>query len=88
MCEKAANGDAVARREALELEEALMVLSTYDEGPDLVLHYKYLMVLNGDDRYALHFNESDALSASQRRHLEKQYDLFRKWYASRYVNAA
>eukprot|EP01030_Chromulinospumella_sphaerica_P012764 gene12764-12556_t len=35
LCEKAAKGDATARREALELEEALTVLSTYDEGPDL-----------------------------------------------------
>ncbi|TPW32398.1 dihydrodipicolinate synthase family protein [Martelella alba] len=84
LCEKAATGDAAARREAKELEDALMVLSTYDEGPDLVLHYKYLMVLNGDEKYRLHFNESDALSPSQQRHLENQYALFKAWYASRY----
>jgi 4-hydroxy-tetrahydrodipicolinate synthase len=84
LCEKAAAGDAEARREARELEEALTVLSTYDEGPDLVLHYKYLMVLNGEKEYSLHFNESDKLSASQRRHLEQQYSLFKSWYASRY----
>jgi 4-hydroxy-tetrahydrodipicolinate synthase len=85
LCEKAAAGDADARREAKELEEALWVLSTYDEGPDLVLHYKYLMVLNGDTEYALHFNEGDSLSASQRRHIENQYSLFKAWYASRYA---
>jgi 4-hydroxy-tetrahydrodipicolinate synthase len=84
LCEKAAQGDPEARREARELEEALMVLSSYDEGPDLVLHYKHLMVLNGDSEYALHFNETDRLSASQQAHLEKQYGLFRSWYASRY----
>ncbi|MCD7110854.1 dihydrodipicolinate synthase family protein [Rhizobium sp. DKSPLA3] len=84
LCEKAAAGDAEARRDAKELEEALWVLSTYDEGPDLVLHYKYLMVLNGDAEYELHFNEGDALSASQRRHIENQYTLFKAWYASRY----
>jgi 4-hydroxy-tetrahydrodipicolinate synthase len=84
LCEKAAQGDPEARREARELEEALMVLSSYDEGPDLVLHYKHLMVLNGDGEYALHFNETDRLSASQQAHLEKQYGLFRSWYASRY----
>jgi Dihydrodipicolinate synthase/N-acetylneuraminate lyase len=84
LCEKAAKGDPTARREARELEEALMVLSTYDEGPDLVLHYKYLMVLNGDKEYELHFNETDKLSDSQRRHLENQYKLFRTWYAARY----
>jgi dihydrodipicolinate synthase/N-acetylneuraminate lyase len=85
LCEKAAKGDATARREALELEEALTVLSTYDEGPDLVLHYKHLMVLNGDTEYQLHFNETDKLSASQQRHLENQYALFKAWYAARYA---
>ncbi|WP_454856494.1 dihydrodipicolinate synthase family protein [Rhizobium binxianense] len=84
LCEKAAQGDPGARTEARELEEALMVLSSYDEGPDLVLHYKHLMVLNGESEYALHFNETDRLSASQQAHLEKQYALFRSWYASRY----
>src|SRR5690606_8698325 len=84
LCETAAKGDPAARREARELEEALTVLSTYDEGPDLVLHYKYLMVLNGDKEYELHFNETDKLSDSQRRHLENQYKLFRTWYAARY----
>ena len=82
LCEKAAKGDADARRQALELEEALTVLSTYDEGPDLVLHYKHLMVLNGDKEYTLHFNETDVLSASQRRYAETQYALFRNWYAN------
>jgi len=78
---KAAAGDAVARRQARELEAALLVLSSFDEGTDLVLFYKYLMVLNGDQEYTLHFNETDALSASQRRYAETQYALFRTWYA-------
>ena len=84
LCEKAAAGDPVARAEARELEEALMVLSSYDEGPDLVLHYKHLMVLNGDVEYTLHFNDTDKLSASQQRQLENQYKLFKTWYAKRY----
>ena len=74
-------GDALARRQALELSEALQVLSSFDEGCDLVLYYKYLLVLNGDREYALHFNETDALSAAQRRYVESQYALFRQWYA-------
>lgn len=78
---KAAAGDAVARRQARELEAALLVLSSFDEGTDLVLFYKYLMVLNGDQEYTLHFNQTDALSASQRRYAETQYALFRTWYA-------
>ena len=82
LCEKAATGDVEARRFAQELNEALMVLSTYDEGPDLVLYYKYLLVLNGDSEYGLHFNETDALSASQKNFVEKQYDLFRTWWVN------
>jgi 4-hydroxy-tetrahydrodipicolinate synthase len=79
---KAAAGDAVARRQARELEAALLVLSSFDEGTDLVLFYKYLMVLNGDKEYSLHFNATDELSASQRRYAETQYALFRSWYAN------
>ncbi|VVN01350.1 4-hydroxy-tetrahydrodipicolinate synthase [Pseudomonas fluorescens] len=79
---QAANGDAKARRLARELESALAVLSSFDEGCDLVLFYKHLMVLNGDQGYALHFNETDVLSDSQRRYAEQQYALFRQWYES------
>ena len=79
---QAASGDARAWRLALELSAALEVLSSFDEGCDLVLFYKYLMVLNGDREYRLHFNESDALSDSQRRYAEQQYSLFRQWYAT------
>lgn len=77
----AAAGDVTARVKAKELEEALMVLSTFDEGVDLVLFYKYLMVLNGDTEYTLHFNETDALSDAQRAYVETQYAQFKAWYA-------
>ena len=56
------------------------MLSTFDEGPDLVLHYKYLLELQGDDRYAMHFNESDALSPSQRAFAKQQFEQFERWY--------
>ncbi|WPB55205.1 dihydrodipicolinate synthase family protein [Xylophilus sp. GOD-11R] len=82
LCKKAALGDVVARRQARELEAALAVLSSFDEGTDLVLYYKYLLVLNGDAGYDLHFNETDALSPAQRRYAETQYTLFRDWYAA------
>lgn len=82
LCEKAAAGDATARRQALELEAALMVLSTFDEGVDLVLFYKYLMVLEGNPEYTLHFNPTDALSASQKAFAGDQLKLFKAWYAS------
>ncbi len=45
-----------------KLEEALITLSTWDAGPDLVLFFKYLLVLNGEPEYELHFNGTDALS--------------------------
>ncbi|KGD74855.1 dihydrodipicolinate synthetase [Tatumella morbirosei] len=82
LSKKAAQGDATARRQAKELESALAVLSSFDEGTDLVLYYKYLMVLNGDKEYSLHFNETDVLSDAQRRYAETQYTLFRTWYSN------
>ena len=82
LSKRAAKGDAKARRLARELESALAVLSSFDEGCDLVLYYKHLMVLNGDREYSLHFNETDALSDAQRHYAEQQYALFRTWYAS------
>ncbi|WP_174803389.1 dihydrodipicolinate synthase family protein [Martelella limonii] len=81
LCRSAAEGDSKARVKARELEEALMVLSTFDEGVDLVLFYKYLMVLNGDEEYTLHFNETDALTAPQKAFVEEQYSQFKSWYA-------
>ena len=80
LCKKAAKGDSVARARATELDQALGVLSSFDEGVDLVLYYKYLMVLEGNPEYALHFNETDALSPSQRHYAETQLRLFKTWY--------
>lgn len=80
LSKKAAKGNVKARRQAQELEEALGVLSSFDEGADLVLYYKHLMVINGDSEYALHFNKTDMLSDAQRNYVEEQYDLFRTWY--------
>jgi 4-hydroxy-tetrahydrodipicolinate synthase len=80
LCQLATSGDVEARRLAQELDEALGVLSHYDEGPDLVLYYKYLLVLLGDTDYELHFNETDCLSPSQRRFAENQLRLFMSWW--------
>ena len=78
---RAAAGCAASRRLAKELDEALAVLSSFDEGPDLVLYYKHLMVLQGDAEYGLHFVETDALGDAQRSYVEAQFELFRAWYA-------
>ena len=80
LCKKAANGDAYSRKKAKELDEALSVLSSFDEGPDLVLYYKYLMVLNGEEAYRLHFNPTDKLTDSQKGFAKSQYNLFKNWY--------
>ncbi|MEY3654410.1 MAG: dihydrodipicolinate synthase [Pseudomonadota bacterium] len=82
LCEKAAMGDATARQQALALESALRVLSTFDVGVDLVLFFKYLMVLEGHREYELHFNPTDSLSESQKRFARNQLELFKRWYAT------
>lgn len=81
LSQKAAAGNAEARQRAQELTEAIQVLSSFDEGPDLVLYYKHLLVLNGEPEYRLHFNETDELTDAQRNYCEQQYDLFRDWFA-------
>jgi 4-hydroxy-tetrahydrodipicolinate synthase len=76
----AARGDVEARRLAQQLDEALIVLSTFDEGPDLVLYYKYLLVLLGESDYERHFNETDRLSPSQQQFAAEQLKLFQDWW--------
>lgn len=82
LCQRARGGDPDARRRARELEEALMVLSTWDAGTDLVLFFKYLLVLNGEAEYELHFNSEDILSPTQRKFAEQALMRFRHWYAN------
>ncbi len=82
LCQQAAAGDSQARHLALELDQALKVLSTFDEGPDLVLYYKYLLTLLGDSDYELQLNETDALSRSQKGFVEAQLKLFLKWWSN------
>lgn len=80
LCSNAAKGDCMARRRALELEHALGVLSSFDEGADLVLYYKHLMVQTGNPEYALHFNATDTLTDSQKTYATRQLRLFSAWY--------
>ncbi len=81
LCQEAAKGNVISRTRALELEKALGVLSSFDEGADLVLYYKHLMVCEGHAEYALHFNATDCLSNSQQAYAEAQLRLFKTWYA-------
>jgi 4-hydroxy-tetrahydrodipicolinate synthase len=77
---QAAEGDAEASTLANELEQSLAVLSRFDEGPDLVLYYKHLMVLEGNPEYAHQINSSDSLSGSQEAHIEAEWRRFRAWW--------
>jgi dihydrodipicolinate synthase/N-acetylneuraminate lyase len=79
---RAAKGDQEAYRLASELDQALAVLSKFDEGPDLVLYYKHLMVLEGNPEYRHQLYKSDALSAQQRAFLEHHWHQFRNWWDS------
>jgi len=78
---KAAGGDARARIRAQELDQAMAVLSSFDEGVDLVLYYKYLLSLLGEQEYTLNINPTDQLSPSQRGFAQAQLALFQAWYA-------
>ena len=78
----AAKGDAKAGALAVELEASLNVLSKFDEGPDLVLFYKYLLVLRGDNQYQHHFNETDRLSKSQTNFAKMHLEKFDLWWQS------
>ncbi|MEM9826682.1 MAG: dihydrodipicolinate synthase family protein [Planctomycetota bacterium] len=80
LCQQAAAGDSDARRKARELDDALKVLSTYDEGPDLVLYYRQLMVRSGQPAYARPMDDDDVLSEAQKQFADDQFDLFCVWY--------
>ena len=82
LCLEASNGSAKSRRLALELNGALKVLSTFDEGSDLVLYYKYLLYLKGEHEYKFNFYESDKLSESQTTFAKKQFKLFNEWWTA------
>lgn len=81
LCRAAAAGNASPRAHARELDQALGVLSSFDEGVDLVLYYKHLMVLEGNREYELNLNPSDQLSPSQKRYAAQQLTLFKTWYS-------
>lgn len=80
LCGLAAAGDVEARVFAKQLSEALSVLSSFDEGPDLVLYYKHLCYVSGEDHYRHNFNETDRLSESQQCYAETQLRQFQKWW--------
>ena len=79
-CRGAARGDGDALRRAIELADALSVLAKFDEGPDLALYYKHLMVLAGKPQYAHRLLASDALSPAQQAFAEQAWQRFACWW--------
>lgn len=80
LCKLAVAGDVQAKQWAFELTDALKVLSTFDEGPDLVLYYKLLMVLTGNPEYEFQLQHFDRLTLSQYGYLEQQLSQFKAWW--------
>ncbi|WP_417808133.1 dihydrodipicolinate synthase family protein [Thioclava sp.] len=80
LSKKAAEGDPEADQRARELTEAFSVLAKFDEGVDLVLYFKHLMVLKGHEEYRLNIYETDALSPSQAHFCEAQFHQFNRWF--------
>ncbi|SEN53768.1 4-hydroxy-tetrahydrodipicolinate synthase [Loktanella fryxellensis] len=78
---RAAAGDAEADLRARELSQAFAVLAAFDEGVDLVLYFKHLMVLKGHEAYRRNVYETDALSASQAGFATAQFHKFNAWFA-------
>jgi len=76
----AAGGDATAHRAAVELERALLPLSTFDEGPDLVLYYKHLAVLTGHHEFEHSVHGDDDLAPSQAAFAQAQLERFEAWW--------
>lgn len=66
LCRSAAAGKQQGRRWALELSEALTVLSSIDENSDLVLFFNELMILEGHSAHRHQTNKNDQRSPSQR----------------------
>jgi 4-hydroxy-tetrahydrodipicolinate synthase len=82
LCERAKDGDHIAYKLADELAKALHMLSSFDEGPDLVLYYKHLMVLEGHSEYQHHLNSYDQLTHAQQAFIEQVWQQFRNWWDS------
>jgi 1-pyrroline-4-hydroxy-2-carboxylate deaminase len=76
----AAGGDPVAHRSAIDLERALLPLSLYDEGSDLVMYYKFLATLAGYAGFEHPVHASDSLSPSQAAAARRQFERFQAWW--------
>ena len=80
ICQAAAKGCPQARQYAIELDSAFKLLAQFDEGPDLVLYYKYLMVLEGHIEYQHHINPYDTLTQSQKAFIQAEWLRFKQWW--------
>ena len=80
----AAQGDPQAHEAAVALDRALEPLARFDEGPDLVLYYKYLQALvNESDTDGPATHQDDHLTPSQAAYAAGQLSRFLAWWAQR-----
>lgn len=77
----AAAGDETAHRLAGELDAALHPLSRLDSGPDLVLYFKHLSVLRGEEAYSHPLLADDRLSPAQANHSAARLRRFQSWWS-------
>ncbi len=80
LCLEATGGNIESKNWAIELEGAMNPLSKLDEGPDLVLFYKELMVLEGFEAYQYQIHSSDQLSPAQKEFLHQEWKKFKQWW--------
>ena len=76
----AAQGDPAASRWAMELAVAMHPLCELDTGADLVLFFRHLAVLRGDEAYARPLLASDALTPAQAGYATRQLRRFERWW--------
>ena len=79
---QAAQGDSKAYRLALELEATLLPLTRLDAGPDLVLYFKHMAALRGDEAYAQPLLQDDQLAPAQANYAAAQLRRFAHWWSS------
>jgi len=80
----AAEGNPQAYEAAVALDRALEPLARFDEGPDLVLYYKYLQALvDESNTEGLSTLPDDHLTGSQSAYAREQLSRFLAWWAQR-----
>ena len=83
LCERAQlTGDDEAWRLAEELDRRLLPLADYDADPRLVLYYKHLLTLCGEQKYQEQRPVGATLSEGEKLEAQAQLERFKRWSAN------